>query len=1228
MKYYHQVWQWIDGGANDLNWTKNCTAPIFIEDRLDETLDTAQITLDAVPIDYKEPFPPKTKFRIERYLQDPDNIKNQVPQKTWDFVVDHDDVEIHIGCPTICTHRIHLIEPSVICQGMHCDNIALTYELNDVDLNYRTTIETNDTVDSMDLISVSSQGWTSPVHQVQTADIYQNNWYDDQSRTLYFRNSYRYVWEDGALDTIKNLLANIDGTITNTVTFTVPKLFCQGSYDNTQWSNLFELRTQTIVYQRKMYNGQFAGQSVTKIVKQNMSQPTSNNDAVWQSANSGLYSYARSIREGNEQANAAPDGNWVYDRGIHTTHEVHADWFTDQSNWTTLPYTGTHNTETVYQDYTATFETDTLTQQEIDAGYYFEYEITVKPYFSGVGWSLPIYVDIKNDVTKYISSFGTKLYYLQNVSINQIINANVADISIEAKFIAGNLTDGQLLPFLRRGVKYNAYDLLRRALLTTQTYLIDNATTSLDELDGQSPPQPQPSLPHSIIVDESWMTKLKATTVFETIFEGKNLWEVLLQIGYYLHAIPYLEFATDGTDRFVLKFRQLGDTRVKQDVSQKITVFTSKNLQDYFTQYDSYVTNLFSPQNVVEEWLVPKTSDSSYLVFNDVAELQTNKPILEILELYVTYDGSAGGVSGTTSILKYIFENSVYTILTNDDPTRIIPAKGNSIYYNLGDNKILGLNYVPPEAQSGTFAYALQEIVRREFNTGAISLIPQNLKYNSLLFRIKYRTQDSLRVSQVRPDIARFMKNSSYETYPHHEQFYGQQDKIVDSERFSANLYGRLIRVGNNVYQAQEYCPNPIVEKEAGDLVVIENEPYYVTTVENELYQEAILQKVTYSKNFNQLSNIVTIPSEPRFYEVSERSKIRREVRIMEFFELSTSDDGDGSFPLFIPSTTWQDFIKSLIFTKEKTLPNFAYTKFMADKLRRHASATGGVINPNNLFPSSLIDRTTEPVTPLPSTDSADNIVPLLHYPLHDGIVFEWDMYDNFKAGDYIDTEINGYTGDPTNGAYYALQSVRYCDIFGRADLFRFSLFYKTDWTDIEVVQNLPLATIDVREYEIIGVQGSDTMAIALDKDNREELSFNYQINLTHKNQDGDDDFITYPNLFGDKDGDFTCCLSNQRQSQFSDTVNLGQGYILADNVPFTFSTSTNRSIQISFDADSIVWETINGVQSDVSMVQSIIMYTFNSDTNNRAVYIAKNVDKLANSDKLQNWYIYPVFNK
>ena len=102
-------------------------------------MDTGEIILDGMPIETKKAFPPKTKFRLERYV----NADFSDTPKGYDLIVEHDDVEELVGVEGICTHRIHLIEASAVAQGMHVDNIALTYELQDVNLNYKTT-QTND----------------------------------------------------------------------------------------------------------------------------------------------------------------------------------------------------------------------------------------------------------------------------------------------------------------------------------------------------------------------------------------------------------------------------------------------------------------------------------------------------------------------------------------------------------------------------------------------------------------------------------------------------------------------------------------------------------------------------------------------------------------------------------------------------------------------------------------------------------------------------------------------------------------------------------------------------------------------------------------------------------------------------------------------------------------------------------------------------------------------------
>lgn len=1205
MTYYWRIFLW-ENGHKSTEYTKYAIAPIFIEDKLDETLDSGEIVLKSMPITTRSAFPPKTKFRLERYI----TAEYTDTPKKWDLIVEHDDVEEYVGCPEICTHRINLIEASVVAQGMHVDNIALTYELQDVDLNYRVVIP-DDTVigDTCEKHNgnnnsftvnhtITDSGWVGLDGSVYT--VLSGN----------FLNSYIYEWDSSSLEGqngIKNLALSQYAVNSSSVTFKIPELYIYGVKEDGMGKTdapLFQLNTVTRVYKIKTLNGA----QVSKIAI----PLNSNGETV-------IYSGAQSFVSRDDDY-AFCDSGSAYLRKIKEWENLESSGYlgigvSKGDSVPTTKYSGIYEkfpqvaSASAGYPSTITFDTDVLSQFELDSGYRLEYVIECKAddrYQNGM-------VNIYSHNYYYYDAIanvtlGTYETFKSYSTIQTLEYESAGNIVVSATFQCIDTSEGITIPFLKRGFKYSCYNLLRKAMLTCDTYILKNGTTSLDERGIGD--VLQNSIEYPIIIDPIWEARLKTATMYETIFEQKNLWEILLQIGYYLHAIPYLEFAEDGTDRFVLLFKQLGGTTSNGDESVKLTIFNSRNLSDYFTQYDSYLTNLFSPQNVVEEWLTPKTSDNSYLVSNDTAELHTKYRIKEIDEFGIIYNGEE------RDALSYLYEQSIYEVLTGEDPEQIYPAKGNSLYYSLGDNKIQGLNYVASSVNNDRLM-ALKYIMQRLFGVSS-SVWTQNFTFNNLRFRIKYRTQDSLRLTQFRPDLEDFIKNSAYEHYPHHEQFYGQQDKIIDSERFSANLWGKLIRVGNGIYQRQEYAPTGS-EKTGGELVTINDDAYYVTEIENEYYPDIVLQKVTYSKNFNQISQIVTIPSEPRFYEVSERSKVRREVRIQEFFALSTTDTSEIKSPVFIAADKWRDFLTELIFKKDRTLPNYAWTRFMADKLRAHSGGNSNYIDVNKLFPSNEIERTgANSVSATDSSDHTDCIVPLLHFPLHDGMVFEWDMDDNFKAGDFIDPD-SAKSANNADDAYMAQQSFRYVDLFGRADLFRFKLFRQTSWGN-DQIQQLPKAVI-TPSGNTIGVQGDENNAVALDKDNREEISFNYQINLLHRRGADGHDFYTFPNLFGDKDEDLKVALLNRAQSLFDESVDMSWAQVLSYDVPFTFSVSEKGSLKITFDRENITW--ING--GSMSKVKAIAFYQ-NNATSGRSAFIVKNIDGLTDNDELPPWYIYPTF--
>ena len=1018
-----------------------------------------------------------------------------------------------------------------------------------------------------------------------------------------FKNSYQYVWTD--TDELKKVNLYQNAALPLSVTFKTPRLYCKGCLSSGGgWSTLFEMNVKTTVYREETRKVEMLETGMYRY------ETVPNTRTVYAT----FYSGATSISNADNAVFYASGGT-AYLRRISSSTVSKSS--KNAGSWSNY-YTTTSALASVQQGTNSkniTITAQALTEQEIEAGkgYRFIVECVANPVNTNAMLSYYEAVQYGSQEIKLIGIVSSTTYSWQ-IYTNSSVLVDYTSVKTGISFVYQDfsvVTSGGAL--ITKGVKYSCYDLLRKALLTCDTHVINNNTTSLDEYDSFG--VPQPSLEHSIVLSDEWNNRLKTAKMQETIFESKNLWEVLLQIGYYIHAIPYLDFAHDGTDRFVLKFKQLGDTRKKDDTSNKITVFNSRNLSEFFTQYDSYVTNLFSPQNVVDEWVVPKTSNSTFLVSNNTAELQLSYAITELLEFDISMR-LPSGVWSTKSALENVFEKSIYDILSNDNPYQVYPCKGAALYYTLGDSKIQGLNFVPPSKSDGDLPMALKRILQIVWQGTTIKNTDE-IRYNELKFHVKYRTQDTLRLTQIRPDLQNFMKNSAYEKYPHHEQYFGQQDKIIDSERFTANLFGKLIRVGNAVYQRQE-CAEAESEKESGDLVTINGDDYYVTVVENEYYPDVILQKVTYSKNFNQLANIVTIPSEPRFYEVSERSKIRREVRIMDFFELSTTKPQNAAAPQFLNPTKWQAFLKYLIFNKGTAImPNYAWTRFKADKRRTHTDSNGFGIANDKLFPSSLLDRTSpNAVTPQQPSDHADCIVPLLHFPLHDGIVFDWDMADNFKAGDFVDDHEYSTT-EKNDDAYLSMQPFRYVDVMGRADLMSFKLFSKSDW-NFDQTQKLPQAIISVSDSDsIVRVPGGNDYGIALDKDCREELSFNYQINLLHRPTEADKyDFLTFPNLFGQKDSSLKVCLLSEPQSLFNENINISPADVLADNVSYDFY-NTNGAIEIRFAPSAA---------TDLSKVRAIVFYE-ESEKGNRSAYIVKNISPLPTNGKLPSMYIYPVFN-
>lgn len=609
---------------------------------------------------------------------------------------------------------------------------------------------------------------------------------------------------------------------------------------------------------------------------------------------------------------------------------------------------------------------------------------------------------------------------------------------------------------LSAAIPYTAYNLIVKAIANSDNYYKE-AGKDMSSLDFVTSPYPfyvSEKAGNGKIIKSD----LEQTRINEAFYHQKNLWEILLEVGKYCHAIPEITFGDN--DKFEISFNKLGGTNVSYNNTTRKSIMNFRRVDDYVAACSSYVDNLVQLGGRIVEKVAPKKGSGSddYLVSNDTACIKTAKNMIELLsvkaifagetpynETYVDEQGitrylniAAGQEADLT---EYIYEKSIYGLLSvnkND-----YPNKGIAMYYELGTNEILGGDYQLPAATPNPYSdYAFKKILFAAFagkyyNHFSVALDESpwyKFKVNDFIFEVTYRTKDTARVESVRPDLRHYIITSKHDRYPVHRQFNNQQDILVDSVAFGANMFGKLIRTGNENYKEQQWCRYLSEVMHKGELYAIEGEWCYVAKATHIFFPDHIESIIEYSKDYNQLSAIIGIPSEPRFWEISERKLIDREVAINDFIVATTDPnkiDDSASLIADIEHT------KNLIFGGGGTFLKWALTHFHGDpNIPIENQANFGLSDGYNVNVMS----------------------PISAYSCGNTLTYEWDMEDNFSAGDDVSREVQP-TGETVDEAYRTLRAVQYCDRYGKAALFDFALYGDLAFT-AEQVRSLPKSPI------------------------------------------------------------------------------------------------------------------------------------------------------------------------
>lgn len=980
-------------------------------DDLTEVLDTVELTLVGLP--FGEEFEPKTKFIYEKWeeILNDDGTKSLRMWKDWHICVAEDIVNQPIlSDNSYYNHTITFIEASAISQGRLVDNISITYRLKDVTLDGKTAIDENEKA----AVNFQNVEW-NPTEEFANWD----NFFDAGlrvGRRFYWRFPDWFTQDSpyfGAREdwTEFGYYQAVDTSIGyKEINLPVPMLEIQNGNKNSKtFSKMGYCSIITVVEETNL------GTNTRRTVLTQETNPTISNQV---------------------------ENNWNYDWLLADGGYREKGTIFNRINFPSGVGLNAYN----YVKQVSKFESQPTNRRIIfNALPNCSYTIKVylKNFKNADGINAPggLNYDKEYTATWSASSRRSGFVYWSGSNNWQGVNNDYPTATMTFRtYIMGS--DKRI--WLKSAPIENAYSLYQKAQINTQN-VIKQSGIEITET------------PQAFYLNPEDKEELKNTTIVENFYNQKNWWELQLEIGKYIHAIPKIRFGSD--DRFITTWKRLGLPEQDEENSTKISIFNSKNIENYISACSSYITNMVQLGGVIDEWVAPKSSSEDYLVYNDVAEIKTSKNIIEIVDMEVKCINSnnysiavgemrnlAGKGTHGESANGFIFEENVYSLL--DITATSLANKGQAIYYSLGSNVIKGLNYRLPTINTGEGDndYAIKRILGIVFQ-----IAPENwskIKVNDFIFHIIYRTKDTVRSDQTRPDLRKYLLNSKYDRVPQHNQFNNQTDVVVDSVKFGNNIYGKLIRTGNSNYTVTEWNTSLTQIKQSGQLYKIRGNIYYVAKVKNTYFKDHIISEITYSKDYNQLSEIIGIPSEPRFYEISEQSLIKREVPINDYIVLGTSIKSQNNPLSFVRKNGWQ-YINDLLLGNETDFPKYSITVFKNDQDRKYGTVLG-----NEDFYKDVCH-------------------PISTYSIENTLTMEWDMVDNFSAGEQVDkTTLSLEPETAVDTAYNTLNPVRYTDAYGRSDLLDFIVMKDFDLNgnglNADQIFNLPNSPVRTRfpEYK------------------------------------------------------------------------------------------------------------------------------------------------------------------
>ena len=629
------------------------------------------------------------------------------------------------------------------------------------------------------------------------------------------------------------------------------------------------------------------------------------------------------------------------------------------------------------------------------------------------------------------------------------------------------------------------------------------------------------TLPQSpeYIVDPTQESFLKSVRSPEFTMTQATLREQLRLIGGYIHAEPRIIEQSNGQKWIHFDFY---GSREEISIGSNIPMVTNQISQDintYCTSVETTAQNLINQTEWAKgvvyapnttQYKTIRTESVNIRVTEETGLIQTQLPVYSIVQVLCGIQAlegdstnDAGYIAGfkPTNITSFVYEQTTYFGELRSYESVPPNSRSFALYYTQSDKNIKGLFYkaVPTSVSGVVFPayqnYAIVNILasaygksQKEIETALKGGAESNkeIDYSRLAFQISYVPIFHAKLSHEKSVI-----NSAD---PAFQRIYNQSENTVNVAAFGTAMKSAAERMGN-IEQTRTYLlPSLSYVPKLGALL----DGYAISTTATEYMPFKIKCTVGLTKDFERVSRYTGLPSNKRVYEVSERESYKRDVLIKEYLIVGKMLD----------TAYYSERKKHLI---------FRYGAGLATIFRKKGTIGGNFLS--DIRQISAVNCTGIPyrsVSTLPIKNTRVlnwTLLPVVATSIGNSMLFHWEYKDNYSAGEALEHITSENSTLPASVQGYWQYDYPYSDVYGNAYGYYFHLMQKvlnpTDGDTAlgtrEIALQLPKSSyIQPEEGTDSGVmltgqinanthQINDT-AYILDKDSREAISFNYEL--------------------------------------------------------------------------------------------------------------------------------------